>query len=213
MHGRDLLLPRTTLLAPPPVPPAFMVLVMRYRPDCVYRAQPDLRSLCPGALIAPQNEQPEFVWKTVDAVEPGREVPLTGAWVDSGQLASALFSEVRRRARSEAHPKLGAGETQAGQTGWRVVGLLETPVVWLQTAVDTSEAGFPFTPCYFAQLTRADGSAFPSGPPQLFIQDARPDGFTARILIARDLPLATQFTAEQAEAAGWTASWLAVEAA
>jgi hypothetical protein len=211
LYGRELLLPQAVTMRLPDVQHAFVVLTICYRPDCAYPAQLDLRGLCEGIHIAPRDEHAELLWKTVDTIELGCDVPLAAAWVDKGKLASALFYEVRHRARSEARPRLYAGETERGQTGWSVAQVSETPIAWLRAVVDTSEGGFAFTPCYFAQPSGVDESLFPSGPPLLFIDETRADGFTARILIGSDFPLVTTIDAGQAEKVGLTVAWFAVE--
>jgi hypothetical protein len=213
IDGREILLSQTVTLTLPVLPVSFLVLVARFAGDGAYRRRRDLCGLCLNGITAPTTEHPEFLWRTVDEVRMGLEVPLAGAWVGAGKLQGPLDPGVRRFARGEAQPRCFAGETQAGQTGW----ILKTDpnaadVTWLQADVDTSEAGFAFPPYYFARVNSPSSSALPSGPPALFIQDYGADRFTACIFHAAEMPLATQLKPEQAEDAQWTVSWLAVEA-
>jgi hypothetical protein len=211
--GREILLWQTVTLTVPILPASFLVLVARFAPDDTYRRRRELGSLCVNGVIAGASEHPEFLWRTVDEIRLGPDVPLAGAWVDAGSLQSPLYPDVRRFARGEAQPRYFAGATQANQTGWT---LKEDPnaadVTWLQADVDTSEAGFVFPPYYFAQVCSPSSSAFPSGPPALFIQDYEASRFTACVFHGTELPLATQLNGQQAEDAQWTVSWLAVEA-
>jgi hypothetical protein len=213
IDGREILLSETVTLTLPVLPTSFLVLVARFAADDTYRQRQDLRCLCPNGIIAATGEHPEFLWRTVDEVRMGLDVPLAGAWVDAGRLQGPLNPDVRRLARGEAQPRCFAGETQAGQTGWTVTTDPNAAgVTWLEAEVDTSEAGFVYPPYYFARVSSPSSSAFPSGPPALFIQDHAARRFTACIFHAPELPLATQLNGQQAEDAQWTVSWLAVEA-
>jgi hypothetical protein len=211
--GRELLLSETVTLTLPILPASFLVLVARFAPDDAYRQRRELGSLCLNGVLAPVSEHPEFLWRTVDEVRLGPEVPLAGAWADAGNLQGPLYLDMRRFARSEAQPRCFAGETQAGQTGWALkTDPNAAEVTWLQADVDTSEAGFVFPPYYFARVTSPSSTAFPSGPPALFIQDYGASRFTACVFHGPELPLATELHGQQAEDAQWTVSWLAVEA-
>lgn len=211
--GREILLPETVTLTFPILPASFLVLVARFAADEAYRQRRELGSLCLNGVIAPTSEHPEFLWRTVDQVRIGPEVPLAGAWADTGKLQGPLNPDVRRFARGEAQPRCFAGETQAGQTGWTLkTDPNATNATWLQAEVDTSEAGFVFPPYYFARVSSPSSSAFPSGPPALFIQDYGPSRFTACVFHQPEMPLATELGGQQAEDAQWTVSWLAIEA-
>jgi hypothetical protein len=211
--GREILLPAQATLTVPNLPSAFLLLGVRYRPDRVYRQQPDLRTVCFGASPALGNELPEFFWTTVADAEIGRDVLLAGAWAADGKLQSKLHPDMRRYARSEAQPRFFAGETTAGQTGWAVKpDAVSKDIMWLQADVNTSEAGFVHTPYYFAQLSSPDSSAFSAAPPVLFIQDVSPASFTAGVAYGTGLPMGTETSADQAESGEWTVSWFAVEA-
>jgi hypothetical protein len=211
--GREILLSEAVALALPVLPASFLVLVARFAGDDTYRQRRDLRGLCLNGIVAATGEHPEFLWRTVDEVRPGPDVPLAGAWAAGGKLQGPLYPDMRRFARGEAQPRCFAGETQVGQTGWT---LKTDPnaagVTWLQADVDTSDAGFVFPPYYFARVGGPGSSAFPSGPPALFIQDYEASRFTVCVFHAAEMPLATQLSAQQAEDAQWTVSWLAVEA-
>jgi hypothetical protein len=212
-EGREMVLSETVTLTLPILPVAFLVLVARFAADDTYRRQRNLGGLCPNGIIAPTSERPEFLWRAADEVQMGPEVPLAGAWVDIGKLQGPLYPDMRRFARGEVQPSCFAGETQAGQTGWT---LRTDPnaagVTWLQTEVDTSEAGFVYPPYYFARIDSPSPLAFPSGPPALFIQDYEASRFTVCVFHRAELPLATQLSGQQAEDAQWTISWLAIEA-
>jgi hypothetical protein len=211
--GRELLLSETIALTLPILPVSFLVLVARFAPDDAYRQRRELSSLCLNGIIAPAREHPEFLWRTVDDVRMGPDVPLAGVWADTGKMQGPLYPDVRRFARSEAQPRCFTGETQAGQTGWTLkTDANAADVTWLQADVDTSEAGFVYPPYYFARVSSPGSSAFPSGPPALFIQDCAASRFSACVFHASELPLATQLNGQQAEDAQWTVSWLAVEA-
>ena len=92
--------------------------------------------------------------------------PRTAIWT------SSFIPKIRRFARGEAQPRCYAAETFGGQTNWiQKADLRAANVIWLQARVDTSEAGFVHPPFYFARLSSPSASAFPSGPPALFILD------------------------------------------
>ncbi len=213
LHGRDLLSPEATVVPYPPLAgPVLMVLVMRYRPDCEYRSQPDLRGLCPGASIPPRDEHTDFTWKAVNDVELGCDVPLVGAMIVNARRQGAFRPGVRHYARGESHPRMFSGTTQVGNTGWTEQELKSAKFKFLQAVVDTAEAGFAFTPYYFAQLGKGDGSSYPGGAPQLFIALTRSNLFVARVVLAPGMPFAAVISAQQAERQGWIVSWLAIEA-
>lgn len=213
IEGREILLPTTAILTIPDAPAAFLVLGVRYRPNQIYRQQPNLTDLCLSKSPLSGNEQPEFFWTAANDPAIGREVLLAGAWAAAGRLEGPHSTEMRRYARTEMQPRFFAGVTAAAQTGWAVKADANSKdIMWLEAQVDTSEAGFVCPPYYFAQVVSANPAVFPFGPPTLFIQASFASSFRACIAHDKGLPFATDTTAAQAETDQWVVSWLAVEA-
>jgi hypothetical protein len=157
-------------------------LVLTYKETAV-KPTGDSCSGSPNSVVFPQ---PLFVWKPKNEVIYGPDVPLL--YVSFTNVAS-----VRRftanRARPQARPKIASGRTVAGQTAWQNWEVLVSPpvTVGLQVKIDTREAGFQQTPCYFAWLNGSlqaiiDGRIAMVAP-FISLADENPDSFTFRVLM------------------------------
>ena len=192
IEGRELLLAEAANVSAPILPRTFLVLVTRFAPVTTLRRPPELDALCLDGGSPLRAGRPEFLWRTVDDVQIGLDILLVGVWAENGNLDEQLHPEIRRFARGEAQPRCYAAETFGGQTNWiQKADLRAANVIWLQARVDTSEAGFVHPPFYFARLSSPSASAFPSGPPALFILDYSASDFTACVLSRRDLARVT----------------------
>jgi hypothetical protein len=130
-------------------------------------------------------------WRLPADVSPGDQIVLSAAFVSNGVISGAIDTSVRRYVQSFAAPQLAAGVTGAAQTNW-----VDSagPATWVQASIDTSAAGFVTTPQYFASVR-------PSGA-RLHFVSTKPQSFLARIIGAN---------AKQAQAEGWTISWIGIE--
>ncbi len=209
IEGRELLLPATAEIDVPAGSTAkvTMYLVISWgAPQCGCSHPPDLTLLCPGAKAAHPVEQGVLAWKTVGEVRMGHDILLARALISMGKLASKIDMSVARHARSMGQSHMWSDVTLAGQTGWADrSGALREVVA----EVDTSDAGFVSTPAYFAWLSGAG-----SHIAQSFISEANAARFT---FVLRPATLAQGFktdktmTAAQAEDAGLSIAWFAIE--
>lgn len=135
-------------------------------------------------------------WTAAHGFPVGAQVPLVSARASGGKIAGPLDFRVRRNADRMVRPRIGSGITAAGHTGW------QDGQHWLETTVDTSDAGFTVTPQYLAFLTPA------SAP--VIVTAAALDSFTCRVVLAAS-PFGTDIDAKRAEADNWTISWMGLE--
>ena len=150
-----------------------LVLVIRHQPDSAYRALPGTASVCFGGGIDPRDERPVFVWRTLETLQTGPDVPLVKITAQLGALLGPPDLSVRRNATRFVRPHIGSGVADIGDSSGQTV------------FVDTSDAGFTQTPLYFA---RFEGSS-PKLPPLLIaevnalasIVDPTPAGFSLAV--------------------------------
>jgi hypothetical protein len=211
------------------------VLTARYREDEPRDERAGLEAVCHGEGLDPRHERPAFAWRSARDVRFGVEVPLVRVVVANGVIQGSLGLRVRRYARALVRPHIGAGSTEPGRTAWRPW-TAQHVVLGLEVTVDTTEAGFTSTPCYFAQL-RGDVTASPrlvvpelspvrhlahrsaatGAPPSSptvavgFVAAATPTGFTYRVPLAQLPPLGVPLSRAQALRRGWSVEWLGVE--
>ena len=170
-------------------------LVIRYKVDDEFPRKPDVVAVClpeetdpkqERPIFHPLKEQPVFFWKRRDSVRLGEEVPLA-CWCFDEPSGQMVFDPgVRRNARPLIRPHIGWGATKPGQTSWEEW-KLNNVVIGFQVIVDTSEAGFTQTPCYFAFLqgdlwSQDVISSFILGPFESIVGESA-DRFTFRIML------------------------------
>ena len=232
--GRDILL-ADGLRVPIPAAAGAAVLTARYREDEPHDERADLEALCHGGGFDPRHERPAFAWRSARDVRFGVELPLGRVVVANGVIQGSPDLRVRRYARALVRPHIGAGSTEPGRTAWRPW-TAQHVVFGLEVTVDTTEAGFTRTPCYFAQL-RGDVTASPrlvvpelspvmhpahrsatvGAPPSSsavslgFVATGGPNGFTYRVPLGRLLPLGMPLSRDQALRRGWSVEWLGIE--
>jgi hypothetical protein len=141
------------------------------------------------ALSAPG----ELAWWQPSDLAPGAQVLLGAALVTKGLISGAFDTSMRRYLQSFAAPRLSTGSTVAGQTDWVDS---TSQATYVETAVDTTAAGFVSSPQYFATIQPKDES--------ILIVSTGPQSFTARVIGA---------TAQKAKADAWTVSWVGIESA
>jgi len=129
-------------------------------------------------------ERAALVWRQEAELRAGDEIPLGRARAAGGALAWDVT--VRRYARPLGRPRLASGTATIPWDRWRVWASAvedDPPPIGRQVRVDTSEAGFVGTPCYFAGPVRTLGGGI-GNLTGLFVSiaDASPAGFTYRLL-------------------------------
>jgi len=164
---------------------------------------PDLSTLCPGVRDPVPVDKGSLTWKTVNQVQPGRDVLLARVLIAGGRLASGVDTSIQRQAATMAQPRIWSDVTLPGQTGW--TDGASKPLQELQAIGDTPEAGFLATPAYFARLSGT--SQLASG----FISSASATSLTYVLRPLTELIPGAAIDAASAENFGWTISWLAVE--
>jgi hypothetical protein len=206
IEGNELLRPLSARVTPPPeiVTATTMYLVLsRAVPVTDCAAPLALAALCPGAADPIPLEQGVLTFKRVAEVRPGTDVLLARILVTGGALASAVDTSVQRRATSTNVPHFWSDQTSTGQTGWSDVSGAAVPQI--TATVDMSDAGFIATPATFAQLA---GAALPA---PAFIASVGPTSFSFDVLLNDAATRRSVANAAQAEAAGWTVTWFAIE--
>jgi hypothetical protein len=152
-----------------------------------------------GSFLLALTFQRELAWLTPPEMVNGSHVPLASASVQNGQVSGSLDTAVRRYVRRVALPYLSYGVTEPGNTGWHDHG---NPPLWVYASVDTSAAGFVFTPQYFASLS--------SSGVQLHLSAVTASSFLARIPIGNPL-IGVEDKAKELESQHWTISWIGIE--
>jgi hypothetical protein len=189
--GRAITLVAEQVVLIPPAPAdgsGSMTLLLRYPETSQFPKPGETAGVCLTCCAVTSPESPEFVWKPSDQVTATDGVPAARVSYDRGQpLFDAVF--ITPAARPIAKPYLANGETIPGGTvwtAWKEGSPGNQITLGLQTVVDTSEAGFTRTPCYFAWLQGLEKDL--AGLRQasvLFtsLADPAPDHFTFRILV------------------------------
>ena len=178
--GRDLVVPRNVAIPVPPIT-GTRLLAIRYQEDKAYRARRMLKAVCEGTPLDPRLELPLFAWLEPTDVEPGLDILIAAANINSGVAISPLDSFIRSFARPVQTAKLVSGVSMHYESPW-VDGPAEPVSFWLETTVDTSAAGFNSTPLYFPALQRSGGTLQVFQSPGLYIVDAQPRQFKLRMI-------------------------------
>jgi hypothetical protein len=163
--GRLILLQRQQVVPVPQAAPqgvSILDLAIRFKEGSRFPSQPEISGTCPSRQRTPFEEAPDFVWRPGLSVELTDGVPIAQVKYDaSGPSLDTAFIAPSSRALSRPH--IATGTTIAGATRWESWALgdrnaaagavARTPrVIGLQTAIDTSAAGFTQVPKYFASL-------------------------------------------------------------
>jgi len=203
VYGRELILVATRRVPVPakfPVPASakggqtFNLLVKYKDPGCSCEP-PSSTGGCWPQSAGNSGSEVEFCWQLSKTAIPTDGVVLGQLQVLGGKTRYlANFTPVRTRAY--ARPLLASGATIPGSTPWQpwtIDGSFAATGfgISVQTAVDTSSAGFTSAPCYFAWLEGPVWSAsthqfFPAFFPSLANESTT--GFTFRLFI----PMARQ---------------------
>jgi hypothetical protein len=143
--GREIILSQPRLIAFPaelPNAPDGYNLVMRYDTELGQR-----QALLDGGLCQPECDHPAFAWQRPEQTRLGQDVPLLRVVLLDG--APAIDLDIRRYTQPLARPHIGNGVTPPTQV-WQAWRFRE--LVFLQTDIDTSTAGFVGAPFYIASL-------------------------------------------------------------
>jgi hypothetical protein len=196
--GRELILPQPTSLSlsqsdfPESDGAQKLFLVASYREP----GRQPARIHCVGSASSIPFPSPLLRWKPEGDVHYGLEVPiLVATFTNDGTVSVQRYAA--SQLRPQARPKIASGQTVPGQTAWRTWTVLiengrETPIrLGLEVDIDTSDAGFQHTPCYFAWLTGSLLALFEDtfSPemgswllPFTNLANEKPDSFTFRVL-------------------------------
>ncbi len=165
-----------------------MTLLLRYKETSQFPKPGETSGVCPTCCAGAAPESPESAWKPSEQATSADGVPVARVTYDRGQpLLDSLF--VTPASRPIAKPYLANGATVPGGTvwtAWKVGGVGNEITIGLQTVVDTSEAGFTRTPCYFAWLQGVDANLAELRQASVIftsIADPAPNHFTFRILV------------------------------
>jgi len=189
--GRDILLAETVRVAVPSVSgPVKLVLVASYDRDSAFHKLRNATGLCSDGSNL-HNERPILAWLQSGEARFGLQVPLASVTVANGKISGPLDFRVRRKARRSVRSRIAWGSAKLSREVGRFIA---TGVSWVNDTVDTKEAGFTRTPCYFVTLHGAP-STWPAetspdhfGHPMIFISDAAVDHFTYLIVTIDRLP-------------------------
>jgi hypothetical protein len=146
---------------------------------------------CLGSPNSMELAPPLLLWKPKSEICYGPEVPILLVSLTAGGASVQRFSA--NRARPLARPKIASGQTAPGLTAWTSWEIPHSPPIelGLQVKIDTRDAGFQNTPCYFAWLSGSlsftfnDVSVGLPLPAFISLTKERPDEFTFRALLLR----------------------------
>jgi len=207
--GRELVLAETLEVAVPESSGgAMFVLVMTYQADAQFLPRPDVDTVCLGSGLNPRSERPILTWRAPDDVRFGPDVPLAAALVNKGALIAAPGLQVRRYAARHIRPHIGFATVEP---------VFESATGGVTTTIDTSEAGFTATPCYFAKLdvalTSNLGVFLAAATAFAFISGAEPTRFAYNIPLRLNVGLERFASLRQAREAPpkLSLSWLGLE--
>jgi hypothetical protein len=200
--GRELILPQTTSLSlsqsdfPESDGLQKLILVASYREP----GRQPARIHCVGSASSVPFPSPLLRWKPEGDLHYGLEVPILVATLTNNTLTNNKTVSVRRYAASQFHPqarpRIASGQTVPGQTAWRTWTVLienngaNSDDLGLEVDIDTSDAGFQRTPCYFAWLTWPLSALFEDSfslemgsslLPFTNLANEKPDSFTFRV--------------------------------
>jgi hypothetical protein len=203
VEGATLLWPRASAMAAPPgfaqATTVYLVISQPQDEGCGCEGAPRRFDCSEGG--ADPIVKGVLSWKTVDEVRLGEDVLLARVLVANGHIG-AVDSSVRRRAAGMNQPRLWSDSTLAGLTGWTDAS--RAGVRYVEADIDASQAGFLTTPAYSARVAGAPLGA--TG----FIAAAGANHF--RFAVRADAGSSAKgISAAQAEQAGWTVAWFAVE--
>jgi hypothetical protein len=192
--GRELILERSQTIPLPSNVPTGMIgamsLLIRYMPPSRRMHPDEISEVCwtaPGSVVA---GTAEFVWKLGDNLNPAEGVSVYAVYYSPAPtLKGSDPYYVRISAEPLARPLLVSGATVPGNTPWQFWSAPPSPndpspLIGVQTWVDTTTAGFTDVPCYFAWI---EGPLFNAQSlwllPALLpnIADASITGFTFRM--------------------------------
>jgi hypothetical protein len=155
--GRELILPQAVVYARESVivteAASRWVLLASYQESGASHNE----TLCKGSPNSTAVPLPHLQWRPENEANYGVEVPLLLASLDeSGELVVSRYAA--SRLHPQARPKMASGKTVPGLTAWRIGETIlissspEEEITILEVDIDTRDAGFQQTPCYFAWL-------------------------------------------------------------
>ncbi len=194
--GRELILPRAVAFARDRLKTeaaSRWVLLASYQESGAGENE-TLCKVSPNSTAVPV---PRLQWQPENEASYGVEVPLLLASLDlNNELVVTRYAT--SRLHPQARPKMASGQTVPGLTAWRPwiikigSGSDSTQfTIGTEVDIDTSDAGFQQTPCYFvwlngrlAQFIEIFSKPFPEAipfAPFLHLINERPNGFTCRV--------------------------------
>jgi hypothetical protein len=201
--------------------PVEFFLTAEYQGDDQQAVRERRRGVCLPEGTVRLAEEPLIRWKKRSELRDGFELSLAQVWILNCRLNRPVSLSVRRSARPSEHPYIGAGQTGAGTTAWKVW-TDGTTLLGVSTDVDTTSARFRSTPFYAAHIVGERALTVPPqslAVPSASVTAPTPEGFTLRVLLpAMDPPFnPPQFRAASTIAAAvrttlqWSVSWIGVE--
>ncbi len=167
------------------LPGQTIFLVLRYQ-DAMRKGS-DVN--CLGSPNSMESAPPLLLWKPKSEVCYGLEVPIL--FVTFRGRRASIQPISANRARPQARPKIASGQTVPGLTAWTSWEIPHSPPIelGLQVKIDTHDAGFQQTPCYFAWLSGSLSLTFNDElvrfplPAFISLTKEKPDEFTFRALL------------------------------
>jgi hypothetical protein len=196
VFGRELILERRQTIPLPANLPQGLIgsvsLLLRYKSPSGDLRPNEISEICWTQSKSIRPGTIEFSWKLTSNLRPEYGVPVFAVYYTAGSRAVRPDLNFTRAApRPLASPNLATGSTIPGNTAWEPW-MFEDFTLGVQTWIDTSAAGFPRVPCYFAWL---EGSLWNANTFQLVpaifpsISDESVTGFTFRLWLEVAFPV------------------------
>lgn len=197
VFGRELILERRQIIPLPANLPQGLIgsvsLLLRYKSPSGDLRPNEVSEICWTQSKSIRPGTIEFSWKLTSNLRPEDGVPVFAVFYTADSRAVRPENFTRAAPRPIASPTLATGSTVPGNTAWEPW-KFEDFTLGVQTWIDTSAAGFPRVPCYFAWL---EGSVWNANTFQLVpaifpsISDESVTGFTFRLWLEVAYPPAS----------------------
>ncbi len=193
--GREVILTSERTKTVPAVPgqtdgtEATYYLIAAYLGDADQAVAEKRPGICvPGGTVR-LTEEPLLAWRLPNELREGQDLILARAYILNCQLSRPLSLAERRYARPSQQPYIGAGQTVAGGTSWKVWLDSKNQPIGVMTVVDTSSALFRTIPTYMAHIVGERLLVNKANPIVLVVfagvVDATPDRFTLQVTLPR----------------------------
>ena len=116
-------------------------LVAAYQDDSDQKVTERRPGVCLPEGTVRLSEEPSITWQSPDQLKEGLELILAQAWILNCRLSRPLSLAARRYARAPHQPYISAGQTEAGNTDWKLLGPEGSPI-GVFAHVDTTAARF-----------------------------------------------------------------------